>query len=201
MPIWARSQGPYPEPVIRPTFPIETPRLLLRPLVAEDHADVFAYRSRADVVHYLYEGPCTEEELTVELTRKSAKVSIEREGDGLCLAMLPRELGRVVGDVVLGWTSEVHRQGEIGYVLHPEYQGRGYAHEATLVLLQIGFEDLGLHRIVARLDVRNEASARLLQRLGMRQEAHFVENEFVKGEWTDEAVFALLASEWSAAHA
>jgi RimJ/RimL family protein N-acetyltransferase len=183
--------------VIRPTFPIETPRLLLRPLVAGDHADVFAYRSRADVVRYLYEGPCTEAELTAELARKSAKVSIEREGDGLCLAVVPRDLGRVVGDVVLGWTSAAHRQGEIGFVLHPDYQGLGYAREASSVLLRIGFEELGLHRIVGRLDARNEASSRLLQRLGMRREADFVENEFVKGEWTDESVFALLASEWS----
>ena len=201
MPSWARYQGIYPGVVIRPPFPIETPRLLLRPLVAGDHADVFAYRSRADVVRYLYEGPSTEVELTAELARKSAKVSIEREGDGLCLAVVPRELGRVVGDVVLSWTSEAHRQGEIGFVLHPDYQGLGYAREASWVLLQIGFEELGLHRIVGRLDARNAASAGLLQRLGMRREAHFVENEYVKGEWTDEAVFALLASEWREVHA
>jgi RimJ/RimL family protein N-acetyltransferase len=69
------------------------------------------------------------------------------------------------------------------------------------VLLRLGFDELGLHRIVGRLDARNAASARLLQRLGMRSEAHLVENEYVKGEWTDEAVYALLASEWRAAHA
>ncbi|MGC2192294.1 MAG: GNAT family protein [Candidatus Dormiibacterota bacterium] len=187
--------------MIRPTFPIETPRLLLRPLVAGDLADVFAYRSRADVVRYLYEEPATEAKLTEELARKSTKVSIEREGDGLCLAVVPRASGRVVGDVVLSWTSEAHQQGEIGFVLHPDHQGLGYAHEASSVLLTLGFDELGLHRIVGRLDARNLASARLLQRLGMRCEAHLVENEYVKGEWTDEAVYALLASEWRATHA
>ena len=55
---------------------------------------------------------------------------------------------------------------------------------------------LGAHRVVARLDARNDASRHLLERLGMRQEAHLVKNEFVKGEWTDELVFAVLDDEW-----
>ena len=65
-------------------------------------------------------------------------------------------------------------------------------------MLRIGFEELGLHRIAGRLDARNEASARVLERLGMRREAHLVENEFVKGEWTDELVYAMLEQEWRA---
>ena len=64
-------------------------------------------------------------------------------------------------------------------------------------MLAIGFDGLGLHRIVGRLDARNRASARVLERLGMRREAHLVENEHVKGEWTDELVYALLAREWA----
>jgi RimJ/RimL family protein N-acetyltransferase len=65
-------------------------------------------------------------------------------------------------------------------------------------MLRLGFEDLGLHRILGRLDARNTASAKLLERLGMRREAHIVENEFVKGEWTDELLYGLLAREWAA---
>ncbi len=64
-------------------------------------------------------------------------------------------------------------------------------------LLRLGFDGLGMHRIIGRLDARNTGSANLLKRLGMRQEAHFVRNEFLKGEWTDEAVFAMLAEEWN----
>jgi RimJ/RimL family protein N-acetyltransferase len=64
------------------------------------------------------------------------------------------------------------------------------------VLLRLGFTDYGLHRIIGRLDARNTASARVLERLGMRREAHFVENEIVKGEWTDEVVYAMLEDEW-----
>jgi len=82
--------------------------------------------------------------------------------------------------------------------MHPDHRGHGYATEAAAAMLGLGFEGLGLHRIVGRLDARNDASARVLERLGMRREAHFVENEFVKGEWCDELVYAMLASEWQA---
>jgi RimJ/RimL family protein N-acetyltransferase len=80
--------------------------------------------------------------------------------------------------------------------VHPDHQGHGYATEATGLVLRLGFEELGLHRIVGRLDARNVASAGVLERLGMRREAHLRENEFVKGEWVDELVYAMLASEW-----
>ena len=63
-------------------------------------------------------------------------------------------------------------------------------------MLQLGFDGLGLHRIIGRLDARNAPSAAVLQRIGMRQEAHLRENESFKGEWTDELDFAILASEW-----
>jgi RimJ/RimL family protein N-acetyltransferase len=102
----------------------------------------------------------------------------------------------MIGGVSLLWASDVHKQGEIGFMLHPDHQGRGYAREALLVVLQLGFEEIDLHRIYGRCDGRNEASARLMERLGMRREAHLRENEFVKGEWTDELVYALLASDW-----
>ncbi len=96
----------------------------------------------------------------------------------------------------LSWSDNEHRQGEIGYIFHPAHAGHGYATEASRAMLRVGFEELGLHRITGRLDARNEASARVLERLGMRREAHLLENEFVKGEWTGEVVYALLEHEW-----
>jgi RimJ/RimL family protein N-acetyltransferase len=88
--------------------------------------------------------------------------------------------------------------GEVGYIVHPDHQGRGYATEVAERLLGIGFEVLGLHRIIGRLEARNRASARVLEKLGMRREAHFVENEWVKGEWQSEVMFAILDREWAA---
>ena len=86
----------------------------------------------------------------------------------------------------------------MAYVLHPVFSGHGYATEAARAVLGLGFDDLGLHRIVARIDERNEPSARLARRLGMREEARLVHNEFFKGEWSTELDFAMLAEEWSA---
>jgi RimJ/RimL family protein N-acetyltransferase len=83
-------------------------------------------------------------------------------------------------------------------VLNPTLSGHGYATEAANAMLRLGFEQLGLHRIVARIDEDNEASARLARRLGMRQEARLVHNEFFKGRWSNELDFAMLAEEWFA---
>jgi RimJ/RimL family protein N-acetyltransferase len=91
-----------------------------------------------------------------------------------------------------------HRQGEIGFTFHPEHQGHGYATEAARAVLRIAFEDYRLHRVCGRLEPRNVASARVLEKLGMRREAVLVENEWVKGEWQSEAIYALLDREWEA---
>lgn len=99
---------------------------------------------------------------------------------------------------MLFWHNAQHRGGEIGYVINPDHQGRGYATEACRVLLRLGFDELGLHRITARVDRRNEPSAHVLRRLGMRQEAHLVQNEWFKGDWSDELDFAMLEDEWRA---
>jgi RimJ/RimL family protein N-acetyltransferase len=103
-----------------------------------------------------------------------------------------------VGDVVLELVSEEHRTGEIGYIVHPDHHGHGYATEAGRAVLRVAFEDLRLHRVTGRLDARNVASARVLEKLGMRREALLVENELVKGEWQSELVYAILDRQWPA---
>jgi RimJ/RimL family protein N-acetyltransferase len=109
--------------------------------------------------------------------------------------------GVLVGEVVLHYRSVEHSLGEVGFTLHPDHGGRGYATEAAAVMLELGFDGFGLHRIIGRLDARNDRSARVLERLGMRREAHLRENEWVKGEWTDEIVYAVLHREWAAGRA
>ncbi len=81
-------------------------------------------------------------------------------------------------------------------MFHPDYGGRGYATEAVHTMLHLGFDELKLRRIIARVDGENEASARLATRLGMRQEAHQIENGWFKNRWSDELDFALLDREW-----
>jgi RimJ/RimL family protein N-acetyltransferase len=185
---------------MRPRYPIETTRLSLRPLVPGDLDDVHAYYARPEVTRYLYWDARDRDESLEALERYSRLTAIDGEWDGLVLAVVPRDVGRVVGEVSLQWSSEEHQQGEIGFVFNPDHQGRGFAGEAALAMLRLGFEELGLHRISGRCDARNLASARLMERLGMRREAHLVENELVKGEWTDELVYAMLEQEWWASH-
>ena len=85
-------------------------------------------------------------------------------------------------------------------MFNPALGGRGYAAEAVTMMLRLGFEELRMHRIIARIDERNQPSVRLARRVGMRHEARLVENEFFKGEWSTELDFAILAREWRAAH-
>jgi RimJ/RimL family protein N-acetyltransferase len=175
-----------------------TPRLLLRPYTADDLEGLYAIQSRPEVARYLYWEPRTRDEVRESLARKQRETALTDEGQALALAVEHRESGALVGEILLFWLSRANRAGEIGYVFHPDHGGHGYATEAARVGLELGFDGLGLHRIIGRLDARNTASARVLERLGMRREAHFVKNELVKGEWTDEVVYAILDEEWRA---
>jgi RimJ/RimL family protein N-acetyltransferase len=185
------------QPVTTLDGPIETDRLLLRPFVLEDLDELHAIQSLPEVHRYLYSHARSHDEVREKLEERLDKYStLTSEGDAVLLAVVVKDSGAMIGDVLFHWLSAEHMQAEIGYVLHPDHHGRGYATEAARALLRMGFEQLRMHRIVGKLDGRNAASARVLEKLGMRREAHFRENEFVKGEWTDEIVYAILASEW-----
>ena len=182
--------------MLAPDYPIVTDRLVLRPYETDDVDAVFAYQSMPDVVRHVPYEPRTRDEVAERVEAARTSTTLAAEGDVLLLVIALRETGEVIGDVVLFYRSEQHSRGEIGYILHPDHSGHGYATEAARELLRLGFEGLGLRRIIARVDARNDASIAVLQRLGMWKEAHLVQNEFFKGEWTDEVDFAVLASEW-----
>lgn len=177
-------------------LPIETERLTLRGYTESDVDSLHAMFGSAEVVRYLYDEVRGRGQLDDKLGMKIAARQLATDGDNITAAVIDRPTGEMVGDVMLALTSATHQQGEIGYVLLPGREGHGYATEATGALLRLGFQAYGLHRIVARADGRNAASIRVMERLGMRREAYFVQNEWVKGEWTDEVVYAILAEEF-----
>jgi RimJ/RimL family protein N-acetyltransferase len=186
---------------VKPDYPLLTERLLLRPFATSDFDALLAIQSRADVARYLYWDPRTSAEVREALAVKIRATAIVSEGDNLSLAAELRSTGELIGDCNVHWTSAEHRQGEIGFVFHPDHHGRGYATEAAEALLALAFDELRLHRVIGRLEERNTASARVLERLGMRKEAHLVENEHVKGEWQSEVIYALLDREWASRRA
>jgi RimJ/RimL family protein N-acetyltransferase len=182
--------------MLHPTYPISTERLALRPFTHADIDDVYAYHSLDEVVRYLYWVPQDRAGSLEALAQKMGQTTLANEGDRLTIAVEWPDAGRVVGEVNLMWRSREHRQGEIGYVFNPEFRGRGFATEAAREMLRLGFDVLGLHRMFARCDARNVSSVRVMERLGMRREAHFVHDEMFKGEWGDTYVYAMLATEW-----
>ncbi len=175
---------------------ITTDRLTLRRFAPGDLRALSVLYGDESVTRYLYFGTRDHVQTQLALEKKLAQPVGITDDNVLPVAAVLTSNGRLVGDFMLRWTANEHRQGEIGGSLAPEFHGMGYAPEIYRELLSLGFNTFGLHRIVGRCDGRNAASIRSLEKAGLHREAHFLENEFVKGEWTDEVVLALRRSEW-----
>ncbi|MET8233268.1 GNAT family N-acetyltransferase [Micromonospora sp. NPDC005298] len=183
--------------MFQPTYPIRTRRLTLRPFTVDDLDDVYAYQSRPDVVRWMLGAePRTREQSRVSVLAMAGEDALRAEGE--CLTVAVVRDGGVIGAVEVVWRSARDRTAEIGYVFHPAHGGRGLATEAVAAMVGWGFDEVGLHRVFGRCHARNEASARLMARVGMRREAHHVQSYLFDGEWADQLVFAVLASEWRA---
>jgi RimJ/RimL family protein N-acetyltransferase len=185
--------------------PVRTDRLLLRLETSADTDDVFSYQSREDVCRYLLYEPRSREEVEERVVKNGAATTLEKDGDYLQLALeLPateNAPARVIGDSYFTIASLENSRGEIGWSLHPDFAGQGYAAEAARAVLEIAFGVIRLHRVYAELDPRNAASIALCKRLGMREEAFFVKDLWFKGDWADTGIYAILREEWLAANA
>ena len=186
---------------LSPDYPVLTERLALRPLHPEKDVDtIHAWRSLPEVCRYTPFDPQSREAIAERLTDPERTRSvIDAEGQVISLVVERRDTGQPIGDVVLFWHSAADGHAEIGYELHPEHAGQGFATEAAEALLRLAFDGLRAHRVSARMDQRNTASAAVVGRLGMRLEATYVEGEWFKGEWSTLLVFGLLEHEWRGA--
>ncbi|MFD7792470.1 GNAT family N-acetyltransferase [Streptomyces sp. NPDC059759] len=182
--------------MFRLSLPVATERLTLRPFTQDDLDDLHAYQSLPDVARHLFRPPLTRDQCARSLTRRAAGTAWAEDGDDLVVAVCETGGTTVVGEIVLRLASARARQAEIGWVFHPAYGGRGYATEAARATASLAFAELNVHRLFARLDVLNTGSVRVCERLGMRREAHFVENDLDGERWADEYVYATLAREW-----
>jgi RimJ/RimL family protein N-acetyltransferase len=179
-------------------LPLHTERLVLRALTPDDLDDHHRLFGDPAVVRFLYTDALTRDEASTHLEGRLS-TALPVAGGWMNLAV--EHEGRYVGEVGLSVSSPEHRQCEIGYCFLPEAAGSGFATEAAAVMLALCFDELDAHRVAGRIEARNAASARVLERLGMRKEAHLRENEFVKGEWNDEVIYAITEDEWRAAGA
>lgn len=180
-------------------LPIETPRLVIREFVARDLEAVHAYSSLPEVTRFLAWGPNTLAESKqavraflndqTELLRTNFDLAIWLKGTR-------RTAPRLVGAVGLKITDRENRTGDIGYVLHPDYWGQGLVLEAAHALMGAGFSELELQRITASCDQRNKASARVMEKLGMRREGAFRRSRYIQGAWRDEYLYAILSDEF-----
>lgn len=179
------------------TYPIETVRLQLRPFTLADVDAVHAYHSLPDVVRYQYWQPRSRDAVAVEVAKWAEPDGPPEAPLSLVFAVTLKDGGTLIGDMVLMFRDWEARQGEIGFSFNPAYAGHGYATEAATAVFEIGFGHFNLHRIFGRCDARNERSWRLMERLGMRREAHFREHAIFKGDWDEEFYFAMLSREWA----
>ena len=176
------------------TLELETERLTLRPFELADWRPIHHYLSQFDVVRYLPEEPHTEAQ-----TQRFVFGRVEKSrnnGWPNMLAVVLKPENQVIGHMVFEVFNSKYRTREIGWVFAPEVHGQGYATEAARAVLQLAFGELGLHRVIATCDPRNGASYRVMEKLGMRREAHFVRDVQIRGEWADEYFYAILAEEW-----
>lgn len=177
-------------------LPIETGRLVLRPFTEADAARYHSYRSLPETVRYMYRDPMTMDE-AVERMPKYAKLEFEKDTDIFTLAIQPKDATELAGEILFKLDSARAKQAEIGWSLHPDSLGNGYVTEAARALLHLGFGHFHFHRIFARIDTENTASIRVAERLGMRREAHLIENDMFNGRWGSEYVYAMLAIEFT----
>jgi [ribosomal protein S5]-alanine N-acetyltransferase len=176
---------------------LTTPRLILRELHETDLAGVHEYASDPEVARFVPWGPNTERDSRAFL-RQVAAWRAESPRRQYVLAIEVAADGQVAGSCALRISEPEHRGANIGYALARRHWGRGYASEALQALIEFGFGSLGLHRIWAVCDPANTASARVLEKAGMRREGELLEHRWEKGRWSDELLYAILEREWAA---
>ena len=174
----------------------ETERLLLRKIDTNDIHDLYAYAHREETTQYLLWSPHLSEYATryvIESIKRDYRAGTYYE-----LAIVLRETGRMIGTCGITAFDAQNRVAEIGYVLSPDYWGKGLAKEAAAVLMNFSFCELGANRVEAKYMKGNENSRRVMEKLGMTFEGIQRQKLFVKGEYRDIGISAILSSEYFA---
>jgi len=177
-----------------PGFPqLQGARVRLRGPRVEDVGPIFALFSDPRVMRYWSSAPMLE---AGQAESKIAELLDAFEKRERINWLVTDKEAAVIGTCALFHFDAKHRRAEIGYALHPDHWGKGLASEAVALAIDWGFRTLGLHRIEADIDPRNESSRRTLERLGFSSEGLLRERFFLGDEATDSEIFGLLAQDW-----
>ncbi|AIY40123.1 Ribosomal-protein-serine acetyltransferase [Collimonas arenae] len=168
--------------------------MILRGFTRHDLAAFSGYRNKPEVARYQSWSTYSTEDAEAFFEQQHG-LAFNADDTWFQIAAERKEDAALAGDVAVHF-FDGGLQAEIGVTFDSIYQGQGYAWEALSRVIGLLFEDLKKHRIVATVDASNLRVQHLLEKLGFRREAHFRENIFFKGAWSDEYGYALLASEW-----
>jgi len=171
-------------------LPIETPRLRVRAMCADDAAEFSAYRSDPDVARFQSWATPVDVEAARRFIAEQQHLDGPTPDEWVQLAV--ERDGQLAGDVAVNLDTH-SRVARLGYSLAPAHQGRGLASEAVGAVVDALVDDLGVHRVEAALDPRNVASARLLENLGFDHEGTAISSMFFKGAWVDDTLYGLTA--------
>jgi [ribosomal protein S5]-alanine N-acetyltransferase len=174
---------------------IETDKLILRPFRLNDWKNIFKYTSNPGVWKYVPEKPHTESE-TRQLVAQNVEMQMERNGFGDHIPIVLKPDHIIIGHIVFRYFYAPYRTMEIGLMIDPDYQGKGYGYEAAEAIIGYGFEYLNLHRIVGSCDTRNTAAWKIMKKLGMREEGHLRKAVIIEEEWRDQYFYGILEEDW-----
>ena len=174
---------------------LRTERLVLREFREEDGPALHAVESLPEVALYQHFDARTPEESHSYVLGAIASAGEDpRETYDLAVVLPDEE--HVIGRCGFAITDPDQREAVLWYTLHPDAWGQGITTEAARAVVDFAFRELNLHRIWAECDPRNVGSWRVLEKIGMRREGHFIENVWLKGEWCDSLMYAILDREW-----
>ncbi|GEN74569.1 GNAT family N-acetyltransferase [Chryseobacterium hagamense] len=171
-----------------------TERLLLRDLHEDDKQAIFDYRSDEEANKFQSWIPESPEEAEQFIARNTK--TFNQPESWYQVLITDRETAAVIGDMGIHFFGSENLQVELGITLDIRHQGKGYAAEALKGLISCLFTDLQKHRIIASVDPDNRASLRLMERVGLRKEGHFIKSLFWKNKWVDDVIYAILREEW-----
>ncbi|MFD1884225.1 GNAT family N-acetyltransferase [Paenibacillus wenxiniae] len=175
---------------------IHTERLTIRDMVDQDWVSIHRYTSMPEVTVHTAWGPNTEQD-TQRYVQDVLRMQQASPRTGYEFVLCLKEEGILIGGAGLHITEQTN--AELGYVLHPAYQGKGYITEACSALIELGFHKLDVHRIFAKCRPDNVASEKVMQRLCMKLEGRMREHWLYKGTYHDSLLYSILKHEFEGA--